>query len=82
MITYSRQLYSRLESLLGQIAVAAQHAIDVDRLRGAGADLVLLPFQDAPGAGVRLAMAKRTRTYSALQPSIVLPKRQPPNPCG
>ncbi len=37
------------------------------------------------GTGARLAIASGTRTYSAWQPSIVLPKRQPPSglkPCA
>ena len=37
------------------------------------------------GIGARLAIASGTSTYSAWQPSIVLPKRQPPialKPCG
>ena len=46
----------RLHGFGGRIVVAAQHAIDVDRLRGAGADLVLLPFQDAADQAVDLIL--------------------------
>jgi hypothetical protein len=46
----------RLHGFGGRIAVAAQHAIDVAGLRGAGADLVLLPFQDAADQAVDLIL--------------------------
>jgi hypothetical protein len=40
----------------GRIAVASQRAVDVDRLREAGADLVFLPFQDAADQAVALIL--------------------------
>jgi Trk K+ transport system NAD-binding subunit len=46
----------RFQSFGGRIAVAAQHAADVDRLRAAGADLVFLPFQDAADQAVDLML--------------------------
>jgi Kef-type K+ transport system membrane component KefB len=46
----------RFHRFAGRIAVAAQHAADVDRLRAAGADLVFLPFQDAADQAVDLML--------------------------
>jgi Kef-type K+ transport system membrane component KefB len=47
----------RFHGFTGKIAVAAQHAIDVERLREGGADLVLLPFQDAADQAVALMLS-------------------------
>jgi Kef-type K+ transport system membrane component KefB len=46
----------RFHGFAGRIAVAAQRAADVDRLREAGAGLVLLPFQDAADRAVDLML--------------------------
>jgi Kef-type K+ transport system membrane component KefB len=46
----------RFHGFAGRIAVAAQRAADVDRLREAGAGLVLLPFQDAADHAVDLML--------------------------
>jgi hypothetical protein len=46
----------RFHGFTGRIAVAAPRSIDVDRLREAGADLVLLPFQDAADQAVALLL--------------------------
>jgi len=37
--------------------VASQHAVDVDRLREGGADLVFLPFHDAADQAVALLLS-------------------------
>ena len=46
----------RFHGFGGRIAVASPRAIDVDRLREAGADLVFLPFQDAADQAVVLML--------------------------
>ena len=46
----------RFHGFAGRIAVAAQRAADVDRLREAGAGLVFLPFQDAADHAVDLML--------------------------
>jgi Kef-type K+ transport system membrane component KefB len=46
----------RFHGFTGRIAVPAQRAIDIDRLREAGADLVFLPFQDAADQAVALML--------------------------
>jgi voltage-gated potassium channel Kch len=47
----------RFHGFTGKIAVAAPRAIEVERLREAGADLVLLPFQDAADQAVALMLS-------------------------
>jgi voltage-gated potassium channel Kch len=46
----------RFHGYAGRIAVTAQRAVNVERLREAGADLVLLPFQDAADQAVALIL--------------------------
>jgi Trk K+ transport system NAD-binding subunit len=46
----------RFHGFTGRIAVAAPRSVDVDRLRAAGADVVLLPFQDAADQAVALLL--------------------------
>ena len=46
----------RFHGFAGRIAVASPRALDVDRLREAGADLVFLPFQDAADQAVALML--------------------------
>jgi Kef-type K+ transport system membrane component KefB/Trk K+ transport system NAD-binding subunit len=46
----------RFHGFTGRIAVTAQRSVGVDRLRAAGADIVLLPFQDAADQAVRLLL--------------------------
>ncbi len=46
----------RFHGFEGRVAVAAQRAPEADRLREAGADLVLLPFQDAADQAVDLIL--------------------------
>src|SRR5918996_3646729 len=47
----------RLHGFAGRIAVASQHAADVERLREGGADLVFLPFHDAADQAVALLLS-------------------------
>jgi hypothetical protein len=47
----------RFHGFTGKVAVAAPRAIEVERLREAGADLVLLPFQDAADQAVALMLS-------------------------
>ena len=46
----------RFHGFRGRIAVAAPRAVEVDRLREAGVDLVFLPFQDAADQAVALML--------------------------
>jgi voltage-gated potassium channel Kch len=46
----------RFHGFAGRVAVTAQRAADVERLRDAGADLVFLPFQDAADQAVALML--------------------------
>jgi Trk K+ transport system NAD-binding subunit len=48
----------RFHGFTGRIAVAAQRADHVERLREGGADLVFLPFQDAADQAVALLLGK------------------------
>jgi voltage-gated potassium channel Kch len=48
----------RFHGYTGRIAVAAQRATEVERLRAAGADLVFLPFQDAADQAVALMLER------------------------
>jgi len=50
----------RFHGFAGRIAVASQRAIDVERLREAGAELVLLPFHDAADQAVALMLSGET----------------------
>jgi Kef-type K+ transport system membrane component KefB len=47
----------RFHGFTGRIAVASQHAADVERLREEGADLVFLPFHDAADQAVALLLS-------------------------
>jgi Kef-type K+ transport system membrane component KefB/Trk K+ transport system NAD-binding subunit len=47
----------RFHGFAGRIAVASQHAVDVERLREGGADLVFLPFHDAADRAVALLLS-------------------------
>jgi hypothetical protein len=49
----------RFHGFAGRIAVAAQRAADVARLREAGAGLVFLPFHDAADHAVDLMLGDR-----------------------
>jgi Trk K+ transport system NAD-binding subunit len=47
----------RFHGFAGRIAVASQHAVEVERLREGGADLVFLPFHDAADQAVALLLS-------------------------
>jgi Trk K+ transport system NAD-binding subunit len=47
----------RFHGFAGRIAVASQHAVDVERLHEGGADLVFLPFHDAADQAVALLLS-------------------------
>ena len=50
---------SRSAGFRGRVAVASHHASDTERLFGAGADLVLEPFQDAADRAADLLSTDR-----------------------
>ena len=60
----------RFHGFAGRIAVAAQRSVDVDRLRAAGADVVLLPFQDAADQAVALMLAGEPRERVLIEAEV------------
>jgi Kef-type K+ transport system membrane component KefB/Trk K+ transport system NAD-binding subunit len=60
----------RFHGFTGRIAVAAQRSVDVDRLRAAGADVVLLPFQDAADQAVALLLGGEPRERVLIEAEV------------
>ena len=60
----------RLNGFTGRIAVSAQRAIDTERLREAGADLVFLPVQDAADQAVALMLGRKASTRTLVEAEI------------